>query len=48
MNGSIRVGNLFGIPFYVNPSWFLSWLGDLWSGEFPRGFNSQDWAVHYP
>ncbi|NEP49554.1 MAG: site-2 protease family protein [Moorea sp. SIO3C2] len=23
MNGSIRVGNLFGIPFYVNPSWFL-------------------------
>ena len=23
MNGNIRVGNLFGIPFYVNPSWFL-------------------------
>ncbi|HEY9652249.1 MAG TPA: site-2 protease family protein [Coleofasciculaceae cyanobacterium] len=23
MNGSIRVGNLFGIPFYVNPTWFL-------------------------
>jgi Zn-dependent protease/CBS domain-containing protein len=23
MNGSIRVGNLFGIPFYVNPSWFF-------------------------
>lgn len=23
MNGSIRVGNLFGIPFYVHPSWFL-------------------------
>lgn len=23
MNGSIRVGNLLGIPFYVNPSWFL-------------------------
>ncbi|NEQ09348.1 MAG: site-2 protease family protein, partial [Moorea sp. SIO4E2] len=23
MNSSIRVGNLFGIPFYVNPSWFL-------------------------
>lgn len=22
MNG-IRVGSLFGIPFYVNPSWFL-------------------------
>ncbi len=23
MNGNIRVGNLFGIPFYVNPSWFI-------------------------
>ncbi|MCS6814436.1 MAG: site-2 protease family protein [Cyanobacteria bacterium] len=23
MNSSIRVGTLFGIPFYVNPSWFL-------------------------
>ncbi|MGP0128988.1 MAG: site-2 protease family protein [cyanobacterium endosymbiont of Rhopalodia musculus] len=22
-NNNIRVGNLFGIPFYVNPSWFL-------------------------
>jgi len=23
MNGNIPVGNIFGIPFYVNPSWFL-------------------------
>lgn len=23
MNGTFRVGNLFGIPFYVNSSWFL-------------------------
>jgi len=23
MNGSFRVGNLFGIPFYVNASWFF-------------------------
>ncbi|MGF1497882.1 MAG: site-2 protease family protein [Elainellaceae cyanobacterium] len=23
MNGSIRVGNLFGIPFFINPSWFI-------------------------
>lgn len=23
MNGSFRVGNLFGIPFYLNISWFL-------------------------
>ncbi|MGK7873806.1 MAG: site-2 protease family protein [Xenococcaceae cyanobacterium] len=23
MNSNIRVGNLFGIPFFVNPSWFF-------------------------
>jgi Zn-dependent protease len=23
MNGNIRLGTLFGIPFYANPSWFL-------------------------
>jgi Zn-dependent protease/predicted transcriptional regulator len=23
MNSTIRVGNLFGIPFYIHPSWFL-------------------------
>jgi Zn-dependent protease/CBS domain-containing protein len=23
MQGSFRVGNLFGIPFYINPSWFF-------------------------
>jgi len=23
MNNNLRVGSLFGIPFYVNPSWFL-------------------------
>lgn len=23
MNGNIRIGELFGIPFYVHPSWFL-------------------------
>lgn len=41
MNGSIRIGNLFGIPFYVNPSWFLvlglvtlSYSGAL-AAEFP-------------
>lgn len=41
MNGSIRIGNLFGIPFYVNPSWFLvlglvtlSYSGIL-AAEFP-------------
>ena len=23
MNGNIRIGNLFGIPFFINPSWFF-------------------------
>jgi Zn-dependent protease/CBS domain-containing protein len=23
MNNNIRIGSLFGIPFYINPSWFL-------------------------
>lgn len=41
MNGSIRVGNLFGIPFYVNPSWFLVLglvtfeFGNLLAAQFP-------------
>lgn len=43
MNGNIRVGNIFGIPFYVNPSWFLvlglvtlSYGGAL-AAQFPIG-----------
>ena len=41
MNGSIRVGSLFGIPFYVNPSWFLILalvtfnFGGSLAGSFP-------------
>jgi Zn-dependent protease len=42
MNGSIRVGSLFGIPFYVNPTWFLvlglvTWsYGDGLAAQFPN------------
>jgi Zn-dependent protease/CBS domain-containing protein len=42
MNGTIRVGNLFGIPFYIHPSWFLvlglvtwSYSGGLMA-QFPQ------------
>jgi Zn-dependent protease/CBS domain-containing protein len=41
MNGNIRVGSLFGIPFYINPSWFLilglvTWsYGDGLATQFP-------------
>jgi Zn-dependent protease len=31
MNGNIRVGSLFGIPFYVNPSWFAILALVTWS-----------------
>ena len=42
MNGTIRVGNLFGIPFYIHPSWFLILGLVTWSyssglmGQFPQ------------
>jgi Zn-dependent protease len=41
MNGNIRVGSLFGIPFFINPSWFLvlglvTWsYGDGLAEQFP-------------
>jgi Zn-dependent protease len=41
MNGNIRVGSLFGIPFYVNPSWFailalVTWTyGNGLAAQFP-------------
>lgn len=42
MNGTIRVGNLFGIPFYIHPSWFfvlglvtLSYSSGL-AAQFPQ------------
>jgi Zn-dependent protease len=31
MNGNIRAGSLFGIPFYVNPSWFAILALVTWS-----------------
>ncbi|HAN74920.1 MAG TPA: site-2 protease family protein [Planktothrix sp. UBA8402] len=42
MNGSIRVGNLFGIPFYINFSWFIILAlmtlsyGDNLGSQFPQ------------
>jgi Zn-dependent protease len=40
MNGNIRVGSLFGIPFYVNPSWFLVFALVTWiyGGDLARAF----------
>ncbi|MGG6293492.1 site-2 protease family protein [Leptolyngbya sp. AN02str] len=42
MNGSIRVGSLFGIPVFINPSWFLvlgliTWNYATWLAfQFPE------------
>ncbi len=42
MNSTIRVGNLFGIPFYLHPSWFLVLGLVTWTyssglaGQFPQ------------
>ncbi|BAU40492.1 site-2 protease family protein [Leptolyngbya sp. O-77] len=42
MENNLRVGNLFGIPFYINPSWFLvlalvTWNDGSWlSYQFPQ------------
>ncbi|UBF27518.1 site-2 protease family protein [Kovacikia minuta CCNUW1] len=51
MNGNIRVGNLFGIPFYVNPSWFLvlglvtlSYGGGL-AAQFPGLATGVPWLL---
>ncbi len=51
MNGNIRVGSLFGIPFYVNPSWFLvlglvtlTYGGDL-AAQFPGLAGGLSWIL---
>jgi Zn-dependent protease/CBS domain-containing protein len=53
MNGTIRVGNLFGIPFYVHPSWFLvlglvtwSYGGGL-AAEFPGLSGALPWLLGF-
>ncbi|MBE7382821.1 MAG: site-2 protease family protein [Leptolyngbya sp. SIO1E4] len=51
MNGNLRVGNLFGIPFYVNASWFLvlalfTWnYGSGLSNAFPTLPGTTPWLL---
>ncbi|GAB4537587.1 MAG: site-2 protease family protein [Pleurocapsa sp.] len=52
MNGNIRIGNLFGIPFYINPSWFfvlglvtLSYGGNL--ANFPELTGALPWILGF-
>lgn len=51
MNGNLRVGNLFGIPFYVNVSWFLvlaliTWdYGSGLANDFPSLPGTTPWLL---
>jgi Zn-dependent protease/predicted transcriptional regulator len=51
MNSNIRIGSLFGIPFYVNPSWFLvlglvTWsYGSGIAAQFPGLIAGAPWLL---
>lgn len=50
MNGNIRIGNLFGIPFLINPSWFFVLALVTWSygsglAEFPELTGLMPWVL---
>lgn len=50
MNGNIRIGNLFGIPFFINPSWFFVLALVTWSygsglTEFPELTGIMPWLL---
>jgi Zn-dependent protease/predicted transcriptional regulator len=50
MNGNIRIGNLFGIPFFINPSWFFVLALVTWSygsglTQFPELTGVTPWLL---
>lgn len=50
MNGNIRIGNLFGIPFLINPSWFFVLGLVTWSygsnlTQFPELTGIMPWVL---
>ena len=50
MNGNIRIGNLFGIPFFINPSWFfvlglVTWSYGSGLTEFPELTGITPWLL---
>jgi Zn-dependent protease/CBS domain-containing protein len=53
MNGNLKVGNLFGIPFYVNLSWFLvlalvTWnYGQQLAFAFPAMGSAAPWLLGF-
>jgi len=52
MNGNIKIGNLFGIPFFVNPSWFFILGLVTWSygsnlARFPTFSGATPWILGF-
>lgn len=52
MNGNIRIGNLFGIPFFINPSWFFILGLVTWSygsnlTRFPNFTGATPWILGF-
>ena len=50
MNGNIRIGNLFGIPFLINPSWFfvlglVTWSYGSSLTQFPQLTGVMPWLL---
>ena len=50
MNGNIRIGNLFGIPFFINPSWFfvlglVTWSYGSSLTQFPQLTGAMPWLL---
>jgi Zn-dependent protease/predicted transcriptional regulator len=50
MNGNIRIGNLFGIPFFINPSWFfilalVTWTYGSGLTQFPELTGVMPWLL---
>lgn len=50
MNGNIRIGNLFGIPFFINPSWFfvlglVTWSYGSSLTQFPQLTGVMPWLL---
>ena len=50
MNGNIRIGNLFGIPFFINPSWFfvlglVTWSYGSSLTNFPELTGIMPWVL---
>ena len=52
MNGNIRIGNLFGIPFFINPSWFfvlglVTWSNGSGLTRFPELTGIMPWFLGF-